>query len=238
MSKKVAIVGFAGTKDLAPYNDPECEIWSVNNLYKFIPRTDRIFQLHNPASLQKNHHGISGEEHLKFLQTTEIPVYMQEKYDDIPASVRYPLQEMIKEFGIARTDDPQTKDAYFTNSISFMIALAIYEGFTDIGIYGVDMAVNTEYNEQRPSCEYYIGIAKGRGINIHLPAESDLLKTRFVYGYEEEKKWAWKLKLNKTVKEMQERQKQCDLAVRDQQSVRDKYEGAITALLEMDKTWD
>ncbi len=235
--KKVAIVGFAGTKDMAPYNDPECEIWSVNNLYKFIPRTDRIFQLHLLESLKKDHHGIPAEEHMEFLRSTQIPVYMQDHYEEIPASVRFPVEKLIEEFGILRADDMRTKDAYFTNSISFMIALAIYEGFTDIGIYGVDMAVAIEYHEQRPSCEYYIGIAKGRGINIHMPAECDLLKSRFVYGYEEEKKTAWQMKLEKTVQEMQQRKMQADKLIRDQQSVSDKYEGAISMAMEM-RTWD
>ena len=237
MSKKVAIVGFAGTKDMAPYNDPEWKIWSVNNLYKFIPHTDRIFQMHSRASLEQEHHEVPSKEHLEFLQQTQIPVYMQQHYEDIPASVPYPLKEMVEEFGIPRFSSDTQKDAYFTNSISFMLALAIYEGFEDIGVYGVDMAVLLEYGEQRPSCEYYIGIAVGRGIRVILPTESDLLKTRFVYGYDDEIKSAWELKLDKTIKEMQQRRFQSDTTIRNQQSVSDKYEGAITALMEMHKTW-
>ena len=237
MSKKIAIVGFAGTKDLAPYADPSWEIWSVNNLYKFIPRTDRIFQLHTRESLQQDHHGMPGQEHLEYLQQATIPIIMQEHYEDIPASVAYPLEEMIEAYGIPRIGQEHRKDAYFTNSVSFMLALAIYEGADVIGIYGVDMAVLSEYNEQRPSCEYYIGVAKGRGIEILLPTEADLLKTRWIYGYEDEKKTAWELKLNKTIEEMQERRHQSDTVIRNQQSVSDKYEGAITALLEMHKTW-
>ena len=162
---------------------------------------------------------------------------MQEHYEDIPASVAYPLEEMIEAYGIPRIGQEYRKDAYFTNSVSFMLALAIHEGADVIGIYGVDMAVLSEYNEQRPSCEYYIGVAKGRGIEILLPTEADLLKTRWIYGYEDEKKTAWELKLNKTVQEMQERKHQSDGIIRNQQSVSDKYEGAITALLEMHKTW-
>ena len=237
MSKKVAIVGFAGTRDMAPYDDPECEIWSVNNLYKFIPRTDRIFQMHARIALEGEHHGVSGKEHLEYLMSTEVPIYMQDKYDDIPASVRYPIEQMVEEFGIPRTNDRTTKDAYFTNSISYMLALAIYEGYTDIYVYGVDMAVGTEYDSQRPSCEYYIGIAKGRGINVYLPAEADLLKTRFMYGYEDERQSAWELKLKKTVDEMHKKRAQSENVIRNQQSVSDKYEGAITALMEMHKTW-
>lgn len=234
--KKVAIVGFAGTRDMAPFDDPECEIWSVNNLYKFIPRTDRIFQLHNPRLLTDEHHGVGGQEHLDDLKAATVPIYMQQHFDEIPYSVAYPLEEMTQEFGVPRPDGSGV-DAYWTNSISFMIALAIHEGFEVIYIYGVDMAVGTEYVSQRPSCEYYIGIAKGRGIEVVIPVESDLLKTRFIYGYEEEKRLAWDLKLEKTIADMEKRRIQSDQVVRNQQSVTDKYEGAIAALREMYKTW-
>jgi hypothetical protein len=146
---------------------------------------------------------------------------------------------MVKEFGIQRTGmvSPEWRDGYFTNTISYMIALAIYEEFEVIEIYGVDMAVGTEYNEQRPSCEYYIGIAKGRGIDIKLPAACDLMKARHIYGFENDKIAAWKQKVTRTLYEMDQRKIQSDMAVRQQQSISDKYEGAITALKEMDSRW-
>ena len=46
-------------------------------------------------------------------------------------------------------------------------------------MYGVDMAQDTllaaEYSEQRPSCEYFIGLAEGAGIRVDIPGGSDLL---------------------------------------------------------------
>ena len=41
---------------------------------------------------------------------------------------------------------------YGTNTVTYMILLAIAEGATHIGVWGVDMAVDTEYHYQRP-CE-------------------------------------------------------------------------------------
>jgi hypothetical protein len=240
--KKVAIVGFAGTRDQAPYDDPTFEIWTVNNLYRFVPRQDRIFQIHTKAEIfADGQHRTPedkqmGAEHWEYLTQTDIPVYMQEKFPEIPAAVRYPIEEIIEEFGIPRTNET-LKDAYFTNSISFMIALAIHEGFEEIHVYGVDMAVGGEYTEQRPSCEYYLGIAKGRGIKIYLPPESDLLKAHFMYGWEDEKRSAWDMKLQKTIQMMKANKLNSDQIIRNQQSVSDKYEGAIVALLEMDRTW-
>ena len=233
--KKLAIVGFAGTRDDAPYNDPEFEIWTVNNLYRFVPRQDVIFELHTREQIDAEMvHGVDGKTYVEELRAMKIPVYMQEAYPDIPSAVRYPIEEMVSAFGIPRKN-PNVKDAYFTNSISYMLALGIYQGFEEIHVYGVDMAVGTEYNEQRPSCEYYVGIAVGRGIKVYLPTESDLLKTRFMYGYEEAKLHAWELKVADTLKLMHSRHNDALNSVRMQQSVSDKYEGAITAVRELQK---
>jgi len=58
-----------------------------------------------------------------------------------------------------------------------------------IGMYGVDMAQDhllaAEYSEQRPSCEYFLGIAEGLGIELHIPNGSDLLASSHLYGYED-----------------------------------------------------
>ena len=77
---------------------------------------------------------------------------MQKAWKEVPTSMVYPLDAMLKKFG-----------DYFTNSISWMLALAIHEGFEEIHVYGVDMAVDTEYHHQRPSCEYFLGLAKRDG---------------------------------------------------------------------------
>jgi hypothetical protein len=50
---------------------------------------------------------------------------------------------------------------------------------------------NSEYEHQRPSCEYMIGFARGRGIKVILPKTCDLLQTRFMYGYEDDQRTAW-----------------------------------------------
>lgn len=227
--KKVAIVGFAPTKTLAPYNDPEFEIWGLNDLFEHIPKWDRWFEIHNRKDFQLDTSPTRAEatvNYIEKLKKLDCPIYMVQKYPDIPQSVEYPLQAMIDEFG-----------GYFTNSISYMIALAIHERFEEIHVYGVDMAVGTEYNEQRPSCEYFLGIAVGRGIKIHIPLESDLLKTRFLYGFEQPRQDAWEAKLRKTISEMEHRKQEAENALTNAQRVIDKYTGAIQASKELGRTW-
>jgi hypothetical protein len=181
---KVYIVGFAPSWAETPWQDQDAEIWCLNEFYKVgktVPgfHADRWFEIHDRNSKSK-----ATPEHQQFLQQCPCPVYMWQKYDDIPNSVRFPKDEIIQFF-----EEKGYKGArYFTNSISWFIAMAIMEGFKSIHVYGVDMATDSEYGWQRPSCEYWIGVAEGMGIEIHIPSASDLLKCTQLYGFESNNK--------------------------------------------------
>jgi len=176
--KKVAIVGTAMTYKNAPYDDPSWEIWGLNDHWNNLPRATRWFEANNAACRIAKVSHKPDMLRVDWLKKCPIPVYMEEHYDDIPMSVKYPYDE-VNDF---ICDLDESGRDYFTNSVSFMIALAIYEGFDEISLYGVDMAVGSEYEKQRPSCEFWVGLAKGRGIKVYIPDNSDLLKTMVVYG--------------------------------------------------------
>lgn len=312
--KKVAIVGFSNHKTEAPYNDPTFEIWGLNDLHESIPRWNRWFEMHSDKQIKDYCSRKQGKPYLEGLASLGVPVYMQKVRPEVPTSVEYPIERMKAQFG-----------DYFTNSISFMLALAIDEGYQVIHVYGVDMAQdclapdtkiltadsqwvpigdlkagakvsafdkiihkampatveslsrikrpcfkvkagpeviasvghkwlvknghqefvrtdalrvgdrivsldgtqvvtacdfigehdvvgittttgtiiveglwssNSEYAAQRPSCEFFLGVAVGRGIKIHLPKTSDLLKVRWMYGYEDEIQSSWDARVN------------------------------------------
>lgn len=89
----------------------------------------------------------------------------------------YPIAEIVSFF---RTD-------YFTNTVDYALALAIYRGFTDIGLYGVNMLRGSEYAYQKAGVEYWIGQAMGRGIRVLNHSKiSTVLKTKngLMYGYD------------------------------------------------------
>lgn len=182
---KVAIVGFAPSWKEAPWDKPqEYEIFCLNEMYKLaneVPNfhADRWFEIHSRSSASK-----ATPEHQAFLRQCPVPVYMQEHYDDIPNSVRFPKDEIIAEFQRRGYKGA----AYFTNSISWMFAFAMLEGFRTIALYGVDMANDSEYGWQRPSCEYFIGLAEGLGVEVIIPPSSDLLKCTQLYGFESDNK--------------------------------------------------
>lgn len=177
------------------------------------------------------------------------PIYMVDAYPDIPNAIRYPIEDMITEF------DPQKRlhvwkepfknsyaldwNGYLTNSVSYMIAIAIHAGYEEIGIYGVDMAqiAGGEYSMQRASCEYYVGIAVGRGIKVTIPASADLLKTRMIYGFEAEIQNQWKTKTSTLVKAMNERYLIAQQNFMLAQKQMDQYVGAIECTKELDRIW-
>jgi hypothetical protein len=177
--KKVAICGFAiSSLHLAPFNNKEFEIWGLNDLHTQIKADNitRWFDIHPREQLETMsvRNGIG--TYLDGLRALPCPVYMQEQHKDIPNSKSYPRAIMTAKYG-----------TYFTNSISWMLAMAIDEGYKEIHLYGVDMAQGSEYMDQRPSCEYFIGLARGMGIIVKIPKESDLLKAPHLYGFEEQK---------------------------------------------------
>ncbi len=172
--RKIAIIGWAGTsRDLAPWADPTWEKWGLNTMAQHLPyaqNMQRLYQLHTNADVRKD----QTEEPAYWEWMTKnqsIPIYMHFPQPEIPMAVQYPTEEITKKYR-----------NYFTNTVSWMIAHAIEEDVETIGVWGVDMANATEYAAQRPSCEYFLGIAEGKGIEVVLPVESDLLRTTGQYG--------------------------------------------------------
>lgn len=180
LTPNVSIVGFSeGHVHEAPYGDPGWEMWGINRLHTITAASGpftRWFNLHDLELF----HG-QDEEHLEFLRTFAGPVYLRPadigKFD-IPNQTPFPIDPITQRFG-----------RYFNNTISYLIAYAITLQPDTIGVYGVDMAqdhlMNAEYSQQRPSCEYFMGLAVGAGIKLHLPHGSDLLKTTHLYGFED-----------------------------------------------------
>ena len=212
--RKIAICGFAASsRSLAPFDDPEYEIWGLNQLYRHIPRETRHFDIH----VNWREDNVDGTDHPRWLAECGIPVYMTEIEPTIPTSIRYPIERAIKR--VVGVD-------YFTSTVSFMIALAIlefdeqverelssrtvstiFDGDQDdptvtplkgaamvrdayarreIGIFGIDLVVGDEYIKQKQCVEYLLGIAHARGLMIRIPPQCALLKQQWRYGYERE----------------------------------------------------
>lgn len=178
--KKVAIVGFAESWKQAPFDDPTVDIWGLNELWKYVPRWDRWFELHDAETLGVTTRDLSEGEvkrHLEWLtaQSMGRPIYMQPQFCDgrFPAAVPLPLEDLIAQFG-----------RYFTSTIGYMLGMAIRDGYDWIGLYGIDLASDVEYRFQRANAEYLVGLAKGMGKTVVISETSALCKAGHLYGYE------------------------------------------------------
>ncbi len=170
--KKVAIVGFAtNTLHLVPWNDPTFELWGLNQGYLHMHRrADRWLEMHQHEATAD----VRDPNYLAWLQSVrDFPIYMIQTHPEIPCSVRFPIEQAIAFGG---------RD-YFTSTPAFMLALAALEGFEEIHLYGINLAIGDEYFFEKACAEWWIGFLEGRGIKIYVPAASSLLKQHRRYGY-------------------------------------------------------
>jgi hypothetical protein len=223
---KVCILGFAPSLEKAPFTNEEFEFWGCNEMWMApqAKKLDVLFELHDYQWIRDEK---TVRKHIEWLRNNKTtPVFMQDHYDDIPASVKFPKDAIIEKYG-----------RYFTNTISWEIALAIDLGFKAIHIYGVNMANDEEFQSQRPSCEYFIGLAKGMGIEVFIPNESDLLLCTNLYGFESGRIGAMHVRME-AFKEEQKRkaqaaQNQLNAAVAEQA----RASGAIGAVEYFERTF-
>lgn len=178
---KVAILGSAeSTRDKAPFDDPEWEIWGLAWRVHDHPRMNRIFEVHNRDVWGEY---VVPEAYERFFSDPfdksgiNLKVYMlpheAARFEKVTP---YPVEEAKALMGGRN---------YFTSSFSYMLALAILEGATEIACYGIDLVAGDEYIEQRPAAEFLLGIAHAKGIKITIPGESALLQSGFVYGLQD-----------------------------------------------------
>lgn len=87
----------------------------------------------------------------------------------------YPIDDVVSFF----------KTNYFTNTIDYAIALALYRNFKTIHLYGVNMKLESEYAYQKPGVDFWCGYALGMGKNIIAHKSTAMRsKTGLMYGYE------------------------------------------------------
>lgn len=175
--RKVALCGsHSDSLRDAPWDDPTWEFWGHASSRAWYKRPmDRYFDLHPRAVWTRG--GKKTHAYPKWLAKNTVPIFMQQRFDDVPASVKFPKGRILTEFGDARP--------YFANHAAWMIALAMTEGVSVLGLFGVNYGTESEYVRQRGSAEYWLGRAAERGIRIVLPEQCTLLaEPALLYGYE------------------------------------------------------
>jgi hypothetical protein len=160
---KVTIIGTAP----GWVNAPECDgnTWGVCHL---------LLRRHVDLVIDMNDYRLWGKYEAE--ETEWTITYAQERgipYIDLG---NYPLSAITEHFGVD----------YFSNTVDYAMALAIYNGATEIHIWGVDMAQGSEYSFEIPGMNFWCGVAIGRGVKVTIHGEkSAIMRTRddLLYGY-------------------------------------------------------
>lgn len=173
----------------------DCDIWMFNEAPNvkidgklMYPRTDALFQLHHEA-IWKNPKNRSDEKHYQWLSSGKTPpVYMQEKYAEVPESIKYPLEEVLSLVENVQIviDGKEKIFKYFSSSPEFALALAASmwkkgRGYEIIEIWGIELAHESEYVYQRTGFAFWTGYLAALGIKLVL---HNSIFDAPMYGYE------------------------------------------------------
>jgi hypothetical protein len=201
VSKPVILAGFAPSRYGVEKLDPAIELWSVNHSWQYWQEGSlgAVFEIHPYAYLQDHAYYANRETarlHQEYLlQPHPYPIYMIEAYPEVPAAVRYPIEDALallpessisgemREY-VGAIDAEVAARRYFSSSFAYQMALAMLQNRNPIYVWGYDMATDTEWFYQRPNCEWWIGFAQGKGFDVIVSSQSPLCKVKKMYGYE------------------------------------------------------
>jgi hypothetical protein len=221
---KVAILGsHPASMKLAPFADPNWEIWACSPQNYSAPRIDAWFELH---SLKRK--WVPGNEPYIQVLAQHPRVYIAVPDDRLPNGIIYPKDEIVSKY-------PPKHHGFFSSSVAFMLAFAIEHKPDEIALFGVDMAAGDEYEYQRPGCHYFMGIAEEIGTKISVPPESDLLEVHPMYAYKEQWRHYWKIKARK--EELMGRINALHAKTSKAEAERLQLEGAMQSLVYEQQTW-
>lgn len=183
---KVALVGFMEQNErTAPYDDPEWDLWCFNmgNRLGFMHdaqgrfRADRWFDLHEEHA--------QDAKDLAWIHKCPVPLYLTHAFSDNPMTRTLDLVDLQMRLSL-RAGRLMRCD-YFASSYAYAMALALADGYTTIGFYGMDLDWGRERIVERGNLEYWMGVAEGLGVTLEIGPQCKLLTHPGLYGIEYDK---------------------------------------------------
>jgi len=163
---ELTICAMGNTRKFCPF---DTETWAVNmgyyQIFQIYGHFEKTFLTHTQV------HDVHGRGAFNWgdfnkLAEAGIEVYNTHKVKGLNSTL-YPFKRISKKFNTE----------YFSNTISYMIALAIDMGYKKINFYGCDMMTTSEYAWEKGGLEYWLGRCHGMGIETFVAEGSSLLKT-------------------------------------------------------------
>jgi hypothetical protein len=179
--RKIAILGTCPSRVMAPVDDITWEIWTIGPGGKNTSRWERLFEVHGAESWPPGF-----KDYIDELRKVKSPQII---YTEMPVPI-WPANQVINKDALFH----KYGRMWFQSQISYALAIALEEGVTHLGIFGIDLEAGEEYRSQYTSAKHFMEIARLAGIDIVLPSGCGLL--RDVNPYPD----AWETHLARTLK--------------------------------------
>jgi len=150
------------------------EVWGINAIGDVL-RCDRVFHM-DDLLVQEARAAARPDSNIaamvRWLKTHPGPVYTSRLRPGYVGLVEFPLEEVLNGGADGNGGAP-----YFNSTAAYAIAWAIHIGVKHISLFGLDYTLaNSHHAEQgRACCEFWLGIAAARGIEITIPDTSSLM---------------------------------------------------------------
>jgi hypothetical protein len=179
-SRKIAIFGTTPSRMEGPVNGDGWDRWTIGPGGKDTHGWDRLFEIHGtwPEDFKGYLNDLSKEKRAVYTlwpMTSKMEEWAHGKdakwlaetiQGDWSSNVVIDREALYEKYG----------RMWFSSSIAYCIALAIEEGATDIGCWGIDLESGEEYISQHMGCKHFLDLAKAVGINLHFPDGCGLMR--------------------------------------------------------------
>ena len=157
--KEVILLGMGSTSHQCPY---DAEVWGVNRGFRKARWIDKLFM----TDTRLDPYG-DIQFDIANLKDVDFPVISLHKVKGIKTKP-YPYKRIVEKFGTE----------FFSCTVCYMIAYALYKGYDKIRMYGVDMITTKEYEREKGGVEFWVGIARGMGCEVEICKGSAVCQTK------------------------------------------------------------
>ena len=158
------------------------ETWVINSMASVLQH-DRAFVMQDVATniMEEAKERKVAQGILRWLPDHPGPVYTTTAYEQWPALVEYPTQDVLRYLG---------GPPYLNNSVAYALAYAMYIGVKEVLLFGADFTYPDAHVSEsgRGCCEFVMGIGVARGFKYAIPEGSTMLDAnkpmdKKLYGY-------------------------------------------------------
>lgn len=159
--KKLVILAQGPSKVKCPYNDTE--IWATAHGIQDVP-LEHLGKVTKAFAFDFQNESKGLTENLQYCREHKIPISSFLDYAD----EEYPVKDIRRNY----------QNPLLWNTVSYMLAFAIHQGYEVIDLYGVDQGPEWEYLAAKPYVTYWLGVADAKEIQVY--SHSDILFEPFL----------------------------------------------------------